>query len=131
MPASIIFLHLNPPNNPFPSPLRYEADGKFDTETRSCTFLSAHELWDVDDEDVLTWRREDEDWEPPAEEGDPGAQAEGGTVQMRDVVAYNDRIARLRGRTLDEDAAEVLGTLSPDHARLVAEGYREFSDFMG
>ncbi|KAF6257372.1 hypothetical protein COO60DRAFT_1234110 [Scenedesmus sp. NREL 46B-D3] len=102
-------------------------------EEAEVALLSTHRLLDLRQADVMAWRREGEDYEPPDdsdddEEGGEGLQsddaeladveaAEGGSVSMAELAAgISDA---------DVSAEEARLASAPQH---VAEGYKDFMD---
>jgi hypothetical protein len=118
--------------------LLYDADagaGHDDPAPARVTFLSEHELYDLGEDEVLSWRRAGAAWEPapqhrlagvpaavrPAPGGRAGAA--GVAVRLDDVAAALRRGERLRGASGDAELGALLGALPPALARGAADGF--------
>ncbi len=118
--------------------LIYDADagaGHADPAQARVTFLSEHELYDLGEDEVLSWRRAGAAWEPapqhrlagvpvaarPAPGGRAGAA--GVAVRLDDVAAALRRGERLRGASDDAGLGALLGALPPALARGAANGF--------
>jgi len=117
--------------------LLYDADagaGHADPAPARVTFLSDHELYDLGEDEVLSWRRAGSAWEPepthrlagvpiatrPAPA--PGSRS-GVAVRLDDVAAALRRAERLRGESDDAGLGALLGALPPALARGAADGF--------
>eukprot|EP00887_Chlorella_sp_A99_P000678 scaffold5.g678.t1 len=122
--------------------LRYAADPEagFDEEaTARVSILDDHHLFDLGEGEELPWRRQGEVWdteqEPPEELVDVVAAAvqeaaDGATLSMASVAERIRQEERRRGRTVEEECQELLRTLPAEQQRVVAAGFREFSDIL-
>ena len=66
--------------------LKYQKYGSFEEEERTVVFLEPHLLVDIDDQQILEWRKEGEMYEPAVEDqvvtlGEVEKEVEGGTME--------------------------------------------------
>ncbi|PSC73662.1 glucose-methanol-choline oxidoreductase isoform B [Micractinium conductrix] len=108
--------------------LRYDPEpeqGCDEAEECLVTFLEEHFLYDLAQDAELAWRAAGSDWDEPE---DADGEAGDGTVSMAEVAASIRQGERRRGRTLDEDAAEMLSALPMQQQMHIASSYALFSE---
>ena len=96
--------------------LKYQKYGSFEEETRTVVFLESHLLLDLAEKQLLEWREEGDNYEPPE------------VLPQDEVVTLGDMTTEV---IRDEDMAEGLAELTklPFHKQQVfASEYRQMAD---
>ncbi|KAI3439000.1 hypothetical protein D9Q98_001412 [Chlorella vulgaris] len=111
--------------------LRYDPNPELGYEEQECcrvTFLDQHVLYDLGEDEELAWRLAGDSWEEPAG-SESDEEAENSQVYtLNQIAAAIEASERRRGRTVDEDAAEALKAFPQDQQRIIADGFRAFTD---
>lgn len=107
--------------------IRYDPDtanGYEEAEEREVTFIDEHELWDLEEGEILLWRREGDQWEGLAPVPEQGEEDDG-TVDIVSLCREEERRMRLMGHDTDTDLVDMLQHLVPQERRRdVAACYR-------
>ncbi|KAG2449951.1 hypothetical protein HYH02_000055 [Chlamydomonas schloesseri] len=107
--------------------LAYDAHDDFEQEKSHVVFTGEHSLLQLDQTDELTWRREGDEWDEAAEDGDDEEAVDGEAVVTMEDLAKEEK-ELLGGKTLEEAESEVMNTLEPAKRIAVAAGFRDFAD---
>ena len=84
--------------------IRYDADttnGYDEPEEREVTFIGEHELWDLEEEEILVWRKEGDGWECESE-AEQANGTEDGTVDILSLYREEERKMRYLIDTLHQ-----------------------------
>lgn len=98
-------------------------------------FLNEHELWDLEEESILHWRREGDSWSPDgdyvqADNANDDVASTGTSDEqerqmysMESMVAEGHQIDRLAGTTFSEEVMRAIDHLPADVQTSIADRY--------